>query len=153
LQLEESHKPIEHYQTLQNAAHALLQRLDELYQETGKPFVSKPFKLLVYFDEAHRLQMSSKSNNAYDSLMNAISSINGRSIFFVFLSTDPRIRSFNSINVDYDIEDKRDLTQPFFELPFDTFSRNFWSEVKAADKMTLAGVCELEQMTKFGRPM
>jgi hypothetical protein len=88
--------------------------------------------------------------------MRAIKDISESSIFFVFLSTNSSLQYFAPTKANYASDRARneaDLRQPFFELPFDTFSRQFSVQVRQASKMTLAGVCELEQMSKFGRPM
>jgi hypothetical protein len=134
----------------------LVQRLHELYQESDTPARLPHFHLLVYFDEAHRLRTSSQNDDAYTNFMRAIKIVEEISIFFVFLSTNSSIQFFAPSAAEYPsdrIRNEADLEQPFFELPFETFSHQFSAQVQEASKMTLVGACELEQMSKFGRPM
>ncbi|KAG7089225.1 hypothetical protein E1B28_010926 [Marasmius oreades] len=89
--------------------------------------------------------------------------ISDRQIFFVFVSTDSSLLSTNSgfqsfapSNVSYPsirVQKSNKLIPPFFELPFDTFSHGFTTQVTQAGKLTLSGVCELGQIARFGRPL
>jgi hypothetical protein len=110
----------------------------------------------VYFDEVHVVQSPSGTDTSYVNLMHAIKVIKGISIFFVFLSTNSNLQLLAPVKAQQPsawVKDGTDLSQPFFELPFDTFSSRFLPETKAANKLTLLGVREPDQMFKFGRPM
>ncbi|KAG7091989.1 hypothetical protein E1B28_008376 [Marasmius oreades] len=139
---------------LRAAATSLVERLQDLY---GR--VTDKFCAIVYFDEAHTLFPSNGGLHKctpYFALMTVLNMIRDKRIFFVFLSTNPSLQTFAPNHALYPsirVQNSYRLIPPFFELPFDTFSRGFTTQAKAEGKLTLAGVCDLGQMAKFGRPM
>lgn len=119
------------------------------------------FPAIVYFDEADTLLSSSDGNvlhqrTPYFALMHTLSLITKIPIFFIFLSTNSTLQTFAPINAQHPsirVQESSELIPPLFELPFDTFAYEFTKQAKKEGKLTLSGVCELGQMTKFGRPM
>ena len=140
---------------MRNAAYALRSRLNELHGDTGHKFVA-----IVYFDEAHTLQNERRDNSSrrspYFALMHVLTALVDTPIFFVFLTTNPSLSALPPTDADYPsirVQDGWKLIPPFFELPFDTFCYDFTATVGKNRKLTLNGVCELEQIVRFGRPM
>jgi hypothetical protein len=158
-QIEKLDGSIEYRRRLEKAVNTFVRRLRELYSGRD-PYNTHA---IVYFDEANVLHPSWALDHqtSYAGLMRVLRYICGRSIFFVFLSSSPRLLQFGATKIcragKYPpYGSPNDLygdQQPFFELSFDTFSRRFTSEAKESGKLTLSGVCELGQITKFGRPM
>jgi hypothetical protein len=139
------------------AATAFSLRLNDLHGDVEDKFLA-----IVYFDEAHTLQnvgeddRLSKGRNPYFALMHVLSTLENAPIFFIFLSTNSSLNAFAPTDAQYPslrVQAGWNLIPPFFELPFDSFCYNFTEEVSKRGKLTLNGVCELEQMVKFGRPM
>ncbi|KAG7089193.1 hypothetical protein E1B28_010895 [Marasmius oreades] len=154
LQPPKYQKPLVHRaEALRVAAESLVNFLKKLYKTSVK------FYAIVYFDEAHTLSLPSNKSHRrtpYYALMHVLNMIRKTPIFFVFLSTNSSLQTFTPSNSAYPsirVQNDTKLIPPFFELPFDNFARKFTSEAKEVGKLTLAGVCELGQMTKFGRPM
>ena len=88
--------------------------------------------------------------------MHVLGTIQNLPIFFIFLSTNYKLNLFAPTDENFPslrIQKGHKLIPPFFEVPFDVFCYNFTGKAKANNKVTLEGVCELEQMVKFGRPM
>ena len=113
------------------------------------------FRAIVYFDEAHTLNVQGSSNR-YFGLMRVLNQIVQVPIFFVFLSTNTSLHSFSPTKELYPsarVQTSMDLIPPFFELPFDAFCEKFTEEAEKKGMLTLDGVCQIGQMSKFGRPM
>jgi hypothetical protein len=134
----------------------LVERLEQLYYDIDHEDRTK-FRAIIYFDEAHTLKSASYSDgiSCYASFLRVIDLISDIPISFVFISTQldcfmPRISHHENT---FSRTDFSGSNQPIVLMPFDCFCRNFISEAKAADKLTLAGVCEVGQLAKFGRPM
>jgi hypothetical protein len=143
------------------AAKSLCDRLQSL-----QPHVANKNLAFVYFDEAHTLRNTSKKKtlpqecNPYIALMHVLSQLNDSPIFFVFLSTSSSLLIRASAPTDAEhpspslrVQMAWTLIPPFFELPFNIFCCDFTKTLMERNKLTLNGVCELEQMVKFGRPM
>jgi hypothetical protein len=141
---------------LVEAANAFSERLKELHVVIDGKFLA-----IVYIDEAYSLQKAHpdsdpKNRNPYFALMHVLGTIQNLPIFFIFLSTNYKLNLFAPTDANFPslrIQKGRKLIPPFFEVPFDAFCCDFTEKVKANNKLTLEGVCELEQMVKFGRPM
>jgi hypothetical protein len=137
---------------LTKAAHAFCNRLTQLHGPIANKFFA-----IVSFDEAHTLQRSGvPGRNPYFALMHVLSTLVENHIFFIFLSTNSSLSAFAPTDSDYPsvrVQKGSSLIPPFFELPFDVFCRDFTLNAKRQGKLTLNGVCELEQVVKFGRSM
>jgi hypothetical protein len=138
---------------LVQAAETFYCRLNKLHGH-----VRNKFKAIVYFDEAHTLQVAvqDKGRSPYFALMHVLSTLANTPIFFIFLSTNSSLNALAPTGVQYPslrVQAGWKLIPPFFELPFDSFCSDFTATVRKKGKLTLNGVCELEQMVKFGRPM
>ncbi|KAG7089315.1 hypothetical protein E1B28_011010 [Marasmius oreades] len=138
---------------LRAAAQSLVDYLQQLYEDSVK------YCAIIYFDEVHTLfspQNGQDKRTPYYALMHVLSMLHDKRIFFVFLSTNSSLQTFAPTGANYPsirVQNNSKLIPPFFKLPFDTFSRNFTAQAMQAGKLTLSGVCELEQMAKFGRPL
>jgi hypothetical protein len=137
---------------LKEAAKSFLTRLAQLQEGNNCKFSA-----IVYFDEAHTFQ-TPYSRYPYFAIMHALSTIVDLPIFFIFLSTNSNLFTFPPMDTHcptpfFRVRTDMNLIPPFFELPFDTFCRNFTAEAQQAGDLTLSGVCKLKHMTKFGRPM
>jgi hypothetical protein len=145
-----------HHRRLIYAANAFTSCLNELHGDVGDRFLA-----VVYFDEAHTLQNvgsehQPEGRNPYFALMHVLTALESIPIFFIFLSTNSSLNSLAPTDARYPslrVQSGWKLIPPFFELPFDAFCYNFTAQAKQLGKLTLNGVCELEQMVKFGRPM
>jgi hypothetical protein len=143
-------------ESLIKAATGFTSCLNALHGDVGDHFLA-----IVYFDEAHTLQnvdtkLYPEGHTPYLALMHVLRELRDIPIFFIFLSTDSRLSSLPPNDMDYPSLRLRSgwkLIPSFFELPFDAFCQGFTTEVKERGKLTLDGVCELQQMVKFGRPM
>ena len=116
------------------------------------------FLAIAYFDEAHSLHGGKDINgrNPYFALMHVMGVLREHRIFFVFLSTNSSLSTFAPIDAEFPslrVRKGLKLIPPFFELPFDIFRHDFSVTLRNLNKLTLNGVCELEHMAKFGRPM
>jgi hypothetical protein len=141
------------------AAMNLVTRLKQLHGE-----IDDQFSAIVYFDEAHTLQdvvtgvdlKGKKIQSPYFTLMSALNALCEVPIFFVFLSTDSSLHTFTpqiSIVSSFHIQGGLKLIQPYFKLPFDTFAVGATMEAEEAGELTLSKVCQLNHITKFGRPL
>jgi hypothetical protein len=139
------------------AADTFSHRLIELHGNVGGGFLA-----IAYFDEAHTMRNvredanQSKGGNAYFALMHVLSTLESAPIFFIFLSTNSSLSTLAPPDAHYPslrVRQGWKLIPPFFELPFDNFCCGFTKELEERGELTLKGVCELEQIVKFGRPM
>ena len=137
---------------LVDSAAALVQRLDALAHIERNS--DSGFSVIVYLDEAHTLQRTSRGQeDLYTSLMRVLCELTSEEtpIFFVFLSTNSKLISFEPTDIYYPslrVFQGRSLVPPFFELPFDI---NYSSESRV--ELTLQQSCSLEHIAKAGRSM
>ncbi|KAG7089278.1 hypothetical protein E1B28_010977 [Marasmius oreades] len=156
-------EPVDHQKLLEHRAKALRTAAQSLVDCLKKLYKTEvEFCAIVYFDEAHTLSLPSNKSHRrtpYYALMRVLNMINDMQIFFVFLSTNSSLLTFAPLAskavypAPIRVQNNTELIPPFFELRFDTFCRKFTSDAKEVGKLTLEGVCDLGQMTKFGRPM
>jgi len=139
------------------AASTFSRRLIELHGVVGDKFLA-----VAYFDEAHSMRNirkdanQSKGGNPYFALMHVLSTLESAPIFFIFLSTNSSLSTLAPPDAHYPslrVQAGWKLIPPFFELPFDNFCHDFTKELEGRGELTLRGVCELDQIVKFGRPM
>ncbi|KAF8573296.1 hypothetical protein K439DRAFT_1375811, partial [Ramaria rubella] len=157
--------------SLRAASHMATQKLDDLLTtidryishkevQKAKRQSPEPVKLVIYFDEAHVLAADTKplttnpdDKYLYDILCSCFNYFLGRSIFFIFLSTNTSIDVFapsSSLARSARMRDNIDTLQaPITEVPFDCAPE---SPVQPYCHK-LDHVCSVEFMSKFGRPL
>ncbi|KEP54377.1 putative G2/mitotic-specific cyclin cdc13 [Rhizoctonia solani 123E] len=110
----------------------------------------------LYFDEAHSLACNvpnpppGRERSAYHNLGTVLSKLTDNTVFFIFLSTNPRLQGFAPAAANYPshrVTANSQLIPPFTELAFDLYEH----EVLKNRSLTLQNVCKTEVMVGFGR--
>ncbi|KAG6808805.1 hypothetical protein H0H92_002835 [Tricholoma furcatifolium] len=125
--------------------------------------------ILFSFDEAHNLtteertfeQGADNSRTAYQCLCKALNYFTGSPVFALFLSTYSRLSDFSPSQRHFwssrgttRTGPGESLNAPFVELPFDVFrDAESSSKLVEEDKYSVAEVCKLDFMARFGRPL
>ncbi|KAF8576388.1 hypothetical protein K439DRAFT_1622881 [Ramaria rubella] len=115
----------------------------------------------VYFNDAHTLSLKSEvpcshSQSVHDNLDKTLTWLNTNPIFFLFLSTNTKFKPFMpKFHEHPSAMDWNDfcLLPPYTELPYDVFAKGMVSRLGEENHLTLEGVCSIEVLSRFGRPL
>ncbi|CAE6478689.1 unnamed protein product [Rhizoctonia solani] len=113
----------------------------------------------VYFDEAHSLIQTVQHSddehkrNSLHNLGTVVSRLIDYGIFFIFLSTNSRVKGFAPPATYHPSEwvaVGSKLVPPFTELPFDVYDEMI---LKRLESLTLTEASSIDVMVSFGRPL